>query len=109
MTRQEIIDSLQTCRNAKCYDCKWDSKDYPVCMADFIDGITPYIIHELQRIDKILSFCERMASWHYTEGMKYNKNGCYAHMNKELQIKGAYERIIQELKGDDSHANPSQP
>lgn len=114
MTRQEIIDSLQTCRNAKCYDCIYQDVNYedgyPECMGNLIEGITPTIIHELNRIDRVVKEIEETQSKHISIARMANRSTpsmtMYSHYLTKVQL---LEIILTSLKGDDTHANPSQP
>ena len=100
MTRQAIIEQIQTCRNAKCCDCQYHGEEdgYPECMENMMEGIGSHIIHELQQIDKIITFCENMANWHIDQAMKYNDAALYGNRDNERRTAGIYIRIMNELK-----------
>lgn len=100
MTRQKIIEQIQICRNAKCCDCQYRGEEdgYPECMENMMEGIGSHIIHELQQIDKIMTFCEKMANWHIDQAMKYNDAALYVDRDNERRIAGIYIRIMNELK-----------
>lgn len=97
MTRQEIIDSLQTCRNAKCFDCQFYNKEsedgYPECMENLLDSITPHIINELQQVDKAIQYLDSLVK----------------REPEMLWLVMLRDNIANLLKGDDSHASPITP
>lgn len=100
MTRQEIIENLKQCNTtgAGCYGCELFDEDTYVCL-NYLRGLLPDIIDELQRIDKLMTFCEKMKDWHYKKSQEHKRLDYFRLAQQEDALAGVYIRIMNELKG----------
>lgn len=100
MTRQEIIERLERCQDPiRCMMCELHDEDTSICLNDIQSNLVPSIIHELQRIDKLMTFCEKMKDWHYKKSQEHKRLDYFRLAQQEDALAGVYIRIMNELKG----------